>query len=61
MFADENQKFLWGKGQILKILHGVWKLFGKQWGHLKQGGNASLPQGGWTPLLWCPGLGFSYI
>jgi len=42
-----------GKGEIGKLFHSQ-KHFWKQVGNLKQGGNASLPQGGWTPLLEHP-------
>jgi len=40
-----------GKGEIGKTFHWVWKVFGDR-GKSETGGNASLPQRGWTPLAW---------
>jgi len=40
-----KSKIFLGKGKIGEIFHIVC--------FRKQGGNASLPQGGWTPLVWC--------
>jgi len=48
--ADENRKLFVGKGEIGKIFHGVRKFFGN-WGRTETGGNASLPQRGWMPLV----------
>jgi len=45
-----KHRIFFGKGQIRKIFEGVREIFRKLGGNLKQGGNASLPQRGWTPL-----------
>src|SRR6218665_2693002 len=52
MLADENRKSrnFSGKGKILKILQTM-KIFSKVGGKSETGGNASWPQGGWTPLV----------
>ena len=49
--ADENRIFF-RKGKIGKICHGDRNIFSEIEVNLKQGENASLPQGGRTPLVY---------
>jgi len=53
-FGGWKSEILGGKGQIGEIFRGVRKIFSEIWGGKSEiGGNASLPQRGWTPLsLW---------
>src|SRR6218665_3965416 len=49
ILADENGKFFLEKVKFVKFSRKS-EIFSKIGGNLKQGGNASWPQGGWTPL-----------
>src|SRR6218665_3806086 len=48
ILADENLKFFWKRSKCKNFPRSQ-KFFPKWEGNLKQRGNASLPQGGWTP------------
>jgi len=48
-FGGWKSKTFSGKGKTWKIFHGVRTFFGNR-GKSETGGNASLPQGEWTPL-----------
>jgi len=57
ILADENREICWGKGQFGEIFRGVRNLFSEIGGKCEtEGGNASLPQRGWTPLCHWVGL-----
>jgi len=49
MLADENRKSLWEKVKSGKFSAEFEFFFGNR-GKCETGGNASLPQRGWTPL-----------
>ena len=51
ILADENRYIFPGRGKIGKILNRMSKDFRKQGEKSETGGNASLPQRGWTPLI----------
>ena len=53
ILADENRKNFLGKGKIKKNFMESENI-SEIGGNLKQGGNASLPLGGWMPLNLCP-------
>jgi len=50
ILADENRSIFLGKGEIGEIFHRVRKILSGIGESETGGGNASLPQGGWTPL-----------
>jgi len=51
MLVDENQEIFLEKVKLGKFSMKSGNFFGNR-GKSETGGNASLPQGGWTPLIY---------